>query len=175
MTNNYFLIRTDDGRYVGYWNGDMMAGRGLSLNVPRALGLTFPDPFEAALWAERINAETGAHLTVVDRDGQDMTAAVDEAARTDEMTSRCPIHGTVITDGWCDVLVGGEPHAVDDMYRCEFFGPEALYRVSTLGDETVVDASDGLEYRTLKVYRGALSHERGVTLALSLLPNGEAR
>lgn len=25
---------------------------------------------------------------------------------------RCPIHGTAVHDGWCDVRVGGEPHPV---------------------------------------------------------------
>jgi hypothetical protein len=35
MIPNYFLLRTATG-FVGYWDGDMLADRGLSLDVPRS-------------------------------------------------------------------------------------------------------------------------------------------
>lgn len=64
----YFLLLTTSG-FVGYWDGDMLAGKGLSFDVPRSKGLTFGTSDEAFLWAERINAATGAAVDVVNRDG----------------------------------------------------------------------------------------------------------
>lgn len=37
---------------------------------------------------------------------------------------RCPIHGTVVTDGWCQVLVGGQPHAVSTKTRTIYVLPD---------------------------------------------------
>lgn len=72
--SNYHMIRTPDG-FVGYWDGDLLAGKGLSTDVPRSKGLTFDSAEEALMWAERINAETGLSPEVVDRNGAVVTLA----------------------------------------------------------------------------------------------------
>lgn len=81
---NYFMIRTPEG-HVGYWDGDLLAGKGLSTNCPRSKALTFDSAAEAMLWAERINASTGLSPEVIDRNG-----TVHTLAETDGLVSSAP-------------------------------------------------------------------------------------
>jgi hypothetical protein len=64
-------------------------------------------------------------------------------------------------------------NASDSTYRCEFFGPDHLYRVSTQGGETLVDVVEGFAYQPLRTITGEGSHALGVEFVLGLLAEEE--
>lgn len=74
------LATTDGTSFVGYWDGDLLAGKGLSIDVPRSKGLTFEHADEAHMWAERILSQNGVLVDVVDKQGNRVPPNVDHHA-----------------------------------------------------------------------------------------------